>query len=843
MSDEGGIPQLIFSTRAAAPRTASDASREIIAETPGVDDSIRSAFAMRADLTGSVLRAAELPPIYSVSRVDESQWLFTRAISLGAYGKRRHQLLVHGLVLGHAHVARLDGHLLLLDAPVMQAAGLTLAHEHPGRGGALPPLHLPREVDPSWSARRCVERLDRLSPLLEAWDERFPTLFESLRTQGRITAVVTTPPPDPRLAEWLLLHLHRDDRAMTDVHTWHAWDEPIPHRLLLVTEDDVAPLRRHLPELDESRLLPSPEAGGPAFLSRALRARSVSAFFSTVVDYRITYRARHGGWEPLAADDAVLALRAGLGSATEADTPRLRELLRRRSARLFDDVQRLAELWRERDVDGFATHLDEVAARRSPPGVDAVRVVFEVFGESPLIRWVLLALASAHRASPDDRPIRRDALQMWRHLMSVDRLPELFTLIEGAGGVGLATPILASYVELDAADAARRDGGLDTVAWPRYLAWQLDTGRPITELAAKIETIAVETDAVAWLDHLRTTSRQAGLDVFARRLTFQHLVPRASESRRQALVRDEVDRILATTGQDATLRTLFGDGKIAPLLLAACVAWLEDHPDGLSRVIALLAHQGRVMPQTCAAACGDVLAHLSWWPTADRLAELFTVLIDARGESLDGVDFADTLMTAWATRLRAGVRTVRGGDHAPYLASALGMVLICRGEYPVKDHADIAVLELLLDGVVVVDHLTDHWLRAGRLEAAALDSVVLLRGRLSGYLRQLMNDKSLGGSRFERLVSPESRWCDLLLDELLRRPSGPGDPRWIAGLQLAWRRFAAAPDSAAAIRVVRFGALVDDPDAVLDVARRVLTTAQLEHATRLIVDARRGRRS
>ena len=244
------IPQLLFSTRDARPESSAGFNREVVAASPGVPEPVRAAFESVADMTGFILRRAELPPVWAFRRVDAGHWLLARAVSLGTYRKGNHQLLIHGLGLGAEHLDCLDGNPLLLSSPEARAAGFRFEEEHPGERHSLAPQHLDAAFAGT-AATMNLERLRRLGDALEpAVAAAFPALFDSVLERGRPTAFATGERPDRRLLEWLLLHLHPADRVELSWHTWYAYDSPRPFDLVGVAASDAAELRRQLRDVE-----------------------------------------------------------------------------------------------------------------------------------------------------------------------------------------------------------------------------------------------------------------------------------------------------------------------------------------------------------------------------------------------------------------------------------------------------------------------------------------------------------------------------------------------------------------------------------------------------------------
>jgi hypothetical protein len=189
------IEHLVFSTRAARPASGTEFNREVVAASPGVTDEARAAFVRLADMTGGVLSGAELPPLWAFRRVGEESWLVVRAVSLGLYRKGHHQLLVHGAVLPRETVDLLDGDPFLLATEEARRAGFRFVEEHPEGRSELEPIVL----DPGFAAtarRLCVERLERLTEELRAFDPAFPSLFDAaLRIGAEAPAAGGEPRP------------------------------------------------------------------------------------------------------------------------------------------------------------------------------------------------------------------------------------------------------------------------------------------------------------------------------------------------------------------------------------------------------------------------------------------------------------------------------------------------------------------------------------------------------------------------------------------------------------------------------------------------------------------------
>ena len=439
------LPQLVFSTRAAMPRSGTDFDRRVVAESPGIPAAARGEFTRRADLVGTIARTELDRPVYTFSPLDaggERRWLFARTVSIGRY-RGGHQLLTHGLLLDSWHLDAMEGNPFLLDGGL--GGGSPFLDSHPGADRELSSLRLPLPTLAT-SRRTNLRRLDFLASELAGYDGDFAALFKGLAADEPVAYVLDR--PDPLLAEWLLLHLHPDDRHETSFHTFYCHGRSVPYRLLLVAPPDARAVRGqfrplHVVEEGEGGTAPIGES------VRELRRRSTGDLERTVRRYRVTFLAS-GEFPPLSRVDAELCLRSGLSLPLTADEERRLQQLRRRSGeqdRLPDAIQTLAAAW-PTEHRRYAELASAVAESLPFPTPEELRQCVDDLRERDARElWATLVLFAADTPNgPLTTPrARADA---WLAVAARGSERALLSLLAPAGG-GVdpaAVPVLARYL-------------------------------------------------------------------------------------------------------------------------------------------------------------------------------------------------------------------------------------------------------------------------------------------------------------------------------------------------------------------------------------------------------------
>ena len=496
------LPQLVFSTRARHPRGGADFVREIVAATPGVDEAVRGDFYRRADIVGRVLQTELGEPIYTFSPVagdGGARWLFARTVPIGAY-RKGHQLLTHGLLVERWHLEALAGDPFFLE----RERGLRFRDDHPGAQVELPLLRveLPA-VPPARDAE--ARRLERLSGELAERDRVLPALLDGLARGGPVLYV--TPAPRPALVEWLLLHLHPDDRPEVSFHTWYGHGREVPYRLLLVPPEDLREVRpqfRSATVVEEGRAEPASPTGFGE-LALALRLDSARRYVEALRRYRVTHLAEGGEHPPLEPRDAVLPFKEALGMPlTEQEQRRLRQLRARGEVEdpWSEAVGLIADAW-QYERESFSDRLREAASAVPPLPPEALRRATEgAAADLPARRWALLALLVA---DPPRGPLTTDRgrREAWGRLAAGKEADRLLAFLSDDPSRRLeprAVPILAAY----ALTAARSDRPEERAALAPVVSvlidalqvWPEPPEPEGDELAASM--LALTSEALAW---------------------------------------------------------------------------------------------------------------------------------------------------------------------------------------------------------------------------------------------------------------------------------------------------------------------------------------------------------
>lgn len=455
MSRTRSLPQLAFSTRAAEPTSGTDFVREIVAASPGVDETVRGELAGRADLVGTVLQAdlAATGPIFTLSSFGDGtrRWLFARTVPVGHY-RKGHQLLTHALVLDRDDLDAVDGNPFLLAAPERSP----FLDRHPmspdGPGGELPRVDVRFPSDPR---RDNVDRLDRfaagLTPGLPRLDRVAGGLLSVLAAGER--AVWAVDEPRPELAEWLLLHLHPADRPEVSLTTWYSHDRPVPYDLALCRPADVRTVRSALrPSVVATGPELSGAPGGPGPALVALRGRGAAVLDRGLRRYRLTFLERGGSHPPLAAAVAAPALAELAGENLSAEEQRSVRRLRLRGE-ADDPTERALELLADtlrHEPERLAESLEEVAGSLAPQPAAEVDRLTASRATSPLEdRLACLVLWSGTSAG---RPLATGAARARtvRGLVTPDIVAPLRRLVRRLAQAGPALDRVLSDLLTDA---------------------------------------------------------------------------------------------------------------------------------------------------------------------------------------------------------------------------------------------------------------------------------------------------------------------------------------------------------------------------------------------------------
>jgi len=840
------VPHLVFSTRSPRPESGSDFERVVVAESPGVPPQARGDFARRADLSGSAVRSDETAPLFTFSPLGDERWLFCRAVSLGRYRKGSHQMLVHGLILSPPHLAAVDANPLLFADPSFFPRPLFL-DRHPGAGASLPPLDLARhgDADPRRAAAENRQRLAARSRDLEAdHDAAFPSLFAALAAGRRAAYAVVQ--PRPQLVEWLLLHLHPDDRLRVSFHTWYSHAVAVDYRLLLLHPSDAPAVRGQLGGLVVETQRRDTDGGAgdvvgtdggeeptAGRLTRQLRRTSADALLAAVRRYRITYLAA-GDHPPLSPTDAALCLRAELGEEVGATERRKLADLRLRGGAdsLQDAVQQLATVWlhhRDELLQSVARLVASLGAVPAEQVADARRRLRDA---DPAARWAFLLLLRSEVKSPGlDWSGERAAA--WRQLVPADDLGAFLDAVAappGEGGGRHEKPDDELHDALrpqDAArvadelrpyvvDAARRRASaegeptaLDAAAarpgWVPFLLWLTRRGLDAAALLSELEPIlerAPEPVAVAWSRRLVDHHLELGDTAAALDLAFRHQLPRLADEPHRRRLRSLVAHLLAAApgspptatrsvfprGAEALARHL-DEPRIASGVLSALADALHAAADPKAtarRVEALLAALHRPWPQPAATAAGDLLVALAAGPAGERTAPVLSLLATAASAE---PSFAGSALAAAAGALCPRLEAAADGAAAVPLVSAAATLLATRREHPQAADADPALAAVALRGALLADHLDDLAALGveveGEGEGEGGAAAASFRAAWIAFLRDVAEAGTWNA------VLTEPGWLPLLREDMARRARGDAeaDPRYAALLHIAWRRW------------------------------------------------------
>lgn len=782
------ISNLVFSTRSASPVTGSDFVREVVAESPGVAPEVRAEFARRADVAGSVLQRHLEHPVYMFCRAGDA-WLLCRAVSLGLYRKGSNQLLVHGLVLGEAHLDALECNPLLLDdEEIRGASGLAFLDAHPGSGRLLPELPFGERV--AARAREVNRRHLEQARGLEL-DAQLAAAYETL-AKGRRAGLVTRTPAPPAV-EAVLLHFHPDDRLELSFHTFYSHSRPLDYRLLLLVPEDAPAARGHFNDLeliDLGGAAPTLDAGDLGALAVSLRRSAADGFLATVETYRVTYRSERF-MPPLERADAALCLREGLGERPgPAGELRLRQLAARGQRGLRYRLGEMARTWRDEPgefpalVAAMARAEDRVTGRE-------VAAILEAPPPAVEERWCLLALLAHDEALQPGEDWGKERARAWRTLLS-GRL-DAFLDASSTAQATVAEPLLLDYAltDLTAAGIEPQPPAHD---WAALLAWIGRRGTiPKTTLSrveAALARLSGEPALESWT-RLQPLLFAAGQPVDALRLFFSRtlpLLPAAEAPERSgSALRWWLDH---GDDHDVEVAPNLGNWGVAGPALAHLGDWFAERPPGeeepafrrLSDVLAVLDE----LPAAAGPACGDLLAKVARTRLADRIPAVLEACVRALPQSVRRAEgFVGAALGRAAESLLPEVLASAGGSHRPSGLDAVAALLEARNVRPATGDADLALLRLAVLGRVVAGH--GRGLPPGPPGFAGRWLAFLGGARVLEALQPRGADGDPACASFPALQD----CLDLLQDEITSAPeqSAETDARLVLFTRLAWWRW------------------------------------------------------
>jgi hypothetical protein len=799
MTTTSKLAHLIFSTRGAEPASGSDFNREVIAWTPGIPDSVRNAFGLRADIAGSLLRQRQLPTIYTFCRLHEETWLFCRAVSLGLYRQGNHHLLVHGVLLDQEHLQWIDGNPFLLDDAEI---GLAFADVHPGSRRDLEPLRL----DPLKAGRARARNLERFTDLSQKLhhNEAFPNLFEGL-AKARRTGILASGQPDPDWMEWLLLHLHPADRIEVSFHTWYTHSRAVDYQLISASESDGALLRQQFPEINlwpgHRESLPSTAFG---CLVQNARQASLRDYLDTLHQCRITFLADVDERDPLAEADRRICLRP-VSELTDKERAIRSHLSRRGGQALAYHLHELSRQWRDRGPAVYVARLETLGAEhQGRPAEEKIEpgpamALLEALGADDWpYRWALTFLLK-NEARNDDPDWREVLPVLIGELVPRQRFEQLLGFL--ASSQEAFAHAQAYLVTLDEKATS------EPFYWPALLRWQAKNGMEMNQTVNRVECLIDESpDAIAivWYRILQEVCFEVGLKGAAFRLLFQKEAPRLQSQEFQARIREGVDQLLDDRTSPANiLRAPLGEPETAKAILIAMRQWLshqEDSEQAWARwrtlFDQLVVRQGFLSSETFEV-CGDFIACMAVSPLARHLNEALEFLVvgqqKASRDSSTAADLGEDFREAVLRDAIARLIPLARGDVDPQVTPDLprgvaSLVAECK-ERDLHVETEEILLKLLFEGLIHCEY-AERLLEQGRLPQQGLPdysrSMPVLRSRTEHYLQSLLDEGKL-----DRLMDSEAAWGDLLLDQLLRQPpSGESpDSLYRAGWRLAWRRW------------------------------------------------------
>jgi hypothetical protein len=780
------IPQLVFATRGPDPKSGSDFVRQVVAERAGVSEEARRELSRRADIAGSVLqfhqrdaghpRGAETLRVFFFHPLADGTWLFARAVSLGLYRKGSHQLLVHGVVLDEEALDGLEANPLALDTP--EDVGFRFLDRHPG-AQELAPLALRRSAFEH--ARRHNRR--RLAETPAAEDAWIAAAYDALASGERVACVSAEPRPEA--LERLLLHFHPDDRLEIGFNTFYAHRRQVDYRLIALLPEDLAEARSQFRGLRTVDLAAPPSAArdGLGELACKLRRSSPADFHYAVSQALVTHLSNRRR-QPRPAADAALVLRASLDRKplSAADSERLEVLFQRAGGGLAYLVAHLAARW-VKDPEELRQALD--AAARADEKITREQV--ERYREERLDAgtaaqsWALAALLTRREAFADDALSSRDALDLWRRLLTPPRLAE-----PAPGQAALADEILGHWA---LADAGLGDPAADPPDWATVLRWLGERRRPAAALAAEVEAVLAgrrKTDTPPAWRRFGDLLRELGADGEARRVLLVREIPRLSAFEARLRLEPEVDRILdAGGGGLPDLAPHLGRPGVAAAVFGRAAERAASRPGEMPwSELRRCLQNAEGLDSGAAEDAGRLLAAIFWSASAGE--DLGGWLVD-RCRRLSPAGALAEAFTVAVLKIAAAIlqpvceAADRATDLRPILAAAAGLLDV-RGRHPTTSGADVELIRLAVRGRVLAAAAGE----AGESAAAARLDVAWKP--FLGYL-----------SRGQALDDPDPadalEWLDLLQDELFAEPpEAPAEDAALAVFfDLAWSLWGREP--------------------------------------------------
>ena len=499
------LPQLVFSTRAAEPTSGLDSGRQLIAATPGIPTAVQTDFTRRADLVGSVMKAALAGPVYSFSLLSDGsrRALFARTVAISRF-RQSHQLLTHGLLIAASDLEAMGGNPFCIEALGLAAErSSAFLDKHPGTTTRLGPVVVDVPA-PERVQRHNTRRLERLGSELASRDGDFPSLWEGLAGGGTVGYVLRR--PDARIAEWLLLHLHPDDRAEMSFHTFFSNAKAPAHRFLMLVPEDLRDARMELRQLRVVEEGGGRRSGMGDRVLAMCRARP-ARYAGMLLDYGITLFP--GRRLPLLQEEQgryklETALRDAAGESLDAAGRRcVRDLQLRRGRDMgwVEVARALGREWSE-DRPHFWTSAAAYAASLPLLAPSRLEDLMKRWSRGPVDqRWALLALLAAKPAGGVALASAAGRARAWRRLAGDGAVTDLVTA-DGTLGREAAAVLFGYLHELAATPPRSWDdpalAGLIAallVAGAREVPplGRRDAGRALTQAAI----------ALAWLAQAR----------------------------------------------------------------------------------------------------------------------------------------------------------------------------------------------------------------------------------------------------------------------------------------------------------------------------------------------------
>ncbi len=787
---ERELPQLVFATRSAEPKTGSDFVRQVVAERGGVAEEVRREFSRRADIAGSVLQFrpsdSDRLRVFFFHPLSEGTWLFARAVSLGLYRKGSHQLLVHGVVLDEETLDGLEANPLALDMLSLETGagvGFRFLERHPGDAGLAPLV-----VGSDLCERVRRHNRERLAATSTDEDRWIASAYDALAS-GERTACVSAD-PRPEALERLLLHFHPDDRLEIGFSTFYSHSRRVDYRLITVLPEDLTVAKSHfrgIHDVDLGRAEPAEQGLGD--LACKLR-RSSLADFQYAVNQALLTHLSHRRRQPLSLADAALVLGASLYQKplSSADKERLEILFQRAGGGLAYLVAHLAARW-SKDMKELRQALD--ASARADEKITRQQV--ERYREErldaadPAQRWALAALLTRADAFDGDAVTNAEALALWRRLLPERLLNEL-----APAQAEMADEILHHWALVD---AQAGDPASDPPDWAVVLRRLGERRRPTAALAAEVEAALAghrQADTPLTWRRLGDVLRVLGHADDARRVLLGREIPRLSAFEARLAVEPEVDRIVAAGGGALTdLAPHLGRPGVAAALFGRLADHVHHKPasvpwDELRRCLDRA--ESLATPasdaQTVETAGRLLTAILSSPPAGDDdgpwLVDRCRRLLPS-GAAADA--FASGVLKNAAADLEPVCETAgRSADLGP-LVTAVAVLLEIRGRHPAASDADAELMRLAVRGRV---------LAAEAGEEAAVS-------RLDAIWKPFLSYASPGPAFDHPPPGDALEWLDLLQDEIYENPpETPAEDVALARFfDLAWSLWGESSESSA----------------------------------------------